>query len=79
VSIKVTFRNVITGAERDVDVEPGQTVKQAAERAGVVAPGNNFSVRDKDGKVVDSEPVVNHEQRVLSIGLPGPVAGGVGD
>ena len=75
--MKVTFRNVLTGAERDVDVDSGQSVKQAAERAGVVAPGNNFSVRDKDGKVVDNEPVADHEERVLTIGLAGPVSGGV--
>jgi hypothetical protein len=74
--MKVTFRNVLTGAEREVDVQPGQTVKQAAEGAGIIAPGNNFSVRDKDGKVVDSELVDNHQQRLLTIGLPGPVQGG---
>jgi|HubBroStandDraft_5_1064220.scaffolds.fasta_scaffold964311_2 hypothetical protein len=74
--MKVTFRNVITGAEREVEVQAGQTVKQAADGAGIIAPGNSYSVRDKDGKVVDNELVDTHQQRLLTIGLAGPVSGG---
>jgi hypothetical protein len=76
--MKVTFRNVITGAERELDVDSGLSVKQAAESAGIIAQGNNFSVRDKDGRVVDAEPIASHEERVLSIGLPGTIQGGSG-
>jgi hypothetical protein len=75
--MKVTFRNVITGAEREVEVQAGQTVKQAADGAGIIAPGNSYSVRDKDGKVVDNEPVDGHQQRLLTVGLAGPVSGGI--
>jgi hypothetical protein len=32
---------------RDVEVGPNQTVRQAAEQAGFISPGNMFTVRDK--------------------------------
>jgi uncharacterized surface anchored protein len=67
----VTFRNAITGDRRDVDVRTGQTVHQAVEDAGIVAPGNAFSVRDKDGELVDNEQATSHEGKVLSVGLAG--------
>ncbi len=72
----VTFRNVITGDRTDIDVRPGQTVRQAVESAGIIAPGNQFSVRDKDGSVVDSDQAAQHEGKVLQIGPPGTVQGG---
>ncbi|HUN30993.1 MAG TPA: hypothetical protein VMU95_03165 [Trebonia sp.] len=72
----VTFRNVITGDRQEVSVQPGQTVRQTVESAGIIAPGNQFSVRDKDGTVVDNDPAVQHEGKVLQIGPPGNVQGG---
>jgi len=72
----VTFRNVITGDRRDIDVHPGQTVRQTVESVGMIAPGNQFSVRDKDGAVVDDDPASRHEGRVLQIGPLGNVQGG---
>jgi len=72
----VTFRNVITGDQRVIDVQPGQTVRQAVESADIIAPSNQFSVRDKDGTVVDSDQATYHEGRVLQIGPLGNVQGG---
>jgi hypothetical protein len=72
----VTFRNVITGDRQDIDVRPGQTVRQAVEAAGIIAPGNQFSVRDKDGTVVDGDPAHQHEGKVLQVGPQGNVQGG---
>jgi hypothetical protein len=72
----VTFRNVITGDRHDVDAQPGQTVRQVVESAGIIAPGNGFSVRDKDGTVVDSDSAQQHDGKVLQIGPPGNVQGG---
>lgn len=72
----VTFRNVITGDRHDIDVQPGQTVRQAVESAGIVAPGNQFSVRDKGGTVVDNDLASQHSGEVLQIGPLGNVQGG---
>jgi len=74
--VLVTFRNVITGDRHDIDVHPGRTVRQTVESAGIIAPGNHFSVRDKDGTVVDNDPATHHEGRVLQIGPLGNVQGG---
>jgi hypothetical protein len=75
----VTFRNIISGDRQEVTVQPGQTVHQAVESAGLIAPGNQFSVRDKDGTIVDNEPVQQHEGKVLQIGPQGNVQGGRGE
>lgn len=79
VSMAVTFRNAITGDRTSVDPQPGKTVKQAVQAAGLVAPGNAFSVRDMSGKVVDDEPVDRYDGEVLSVGLPTDlIVGGTG-
>jgi hypothetical protein len=74
--VPVTFRNVITGDRQDLQVQPGQTVRQAVEAAGIIAPGNQFSVRDKDGAVVDNDQASQHEGKVLNVGLAGTIQGG---
>jgi hypothetical protein len=53
-----------------------QTVRQSVESAGIIAPGNHFTVRDRDGTVVDGDPAVQHEGKVLHIGPPGNIQGG---
>jgi hypothetical protein len=76
-SATVTFRNAITDARQPTEVTPGQTVRQAVESSGFIASGSAFSVRDKDGQVVDDQPASNYEGSVLSVGLPGDrVVGG---
>lgn len=75
-SMPVVFRNVITGDRQEVTVQSGQTVRQAVENTGIIAPGNQFSVRDKDGEVVDGDPATQHEGKVLNVGLPGNIQGG---
>jgi hypothetical protein len=67
----VTFRNAITDARHQVEVSPGQTVRQAVESSGFVAPGSDFSVRDKDGIIVDNQPATQHDGAVLTVGLAG--------
>jgi hypothetical protein len=74
--VLVTFRNVITGDRHDIDVQPGQTVRQAVDSAGIIAPGNQFSVRDKSGTMVDNDPATQHSGEVLQIGPLGNVQGG---
>lgn len=72
----VTFRNVITGGQHDVPVGTGQTIRQAVESAGIIAPGNHFSVRDKNGAEVDYDPAAQHDGEILHIGPPGNIQGG---
>jgi hypothetical protein len=72
----VTFRNAITDARHQVDVSPGQTVRQVVETSGFVASGNDFSVRDKNGIVVDSDQATKHEGTVLTVGLAGDTVRG---
>jgi hypothetical protein len=76
----ITFRNAITDARQEVEVSTGQTVRQAVESSGFIAPGSQFSVRDKNGQVVDTEAAVDHANTVLSVGLAGErvVGGGRG-
>jgi hypothetical protein len=72
----VTFRNAITDQRQEVEVQPGQTVKQAVEASGFIASGNQFSVRDKDGHVVDDKPATDYANTLLSVGLPGDTVRG---
>jgi hypothetical protein len=69
-STSVTIWNVITGERQDVRAKPGQTVKQAVEESGIVAPGN-FSLRDNDGNVVDHEMAESYNGAMLKIGPSG--------
>ncbi|CAL9638330.1 hypothetical protein SUDANB126_06290 [Streptomyces sp. enrichment culture] len=74
---RVTLRNAISSDRQDIDVQPGQTVRQAVDSSGFIASGSNFSVRDKNGQVVDDRPVEEYANTVLSVGLPGDnVVGG---
>ncbi|MFF4021015.1 hypothetical protein [Streptomyces sp. NPDC001843] len=74
----VTLRNAISNARQAIDVQPGQTVRQAVDNSGFIAAGSDFSVRDKNGQVVDDRPVEDYANTVLSVGLPGDnVVGGV--
>jgi hypothetical protein len=76
-STTITFRNAITDQRQEVEVLPGQTVQQAVESSGFIAPGSQFSVRDKNGQVVDNDVAANHANTVLSVGLAGErVVGG---
>ena len=72
----VTFRNVITGDHHNVSVRRGRTVRQSVESAGIIAPGNHFSVRDQDGTIVDGDQAVQYEGKVLHIGPRGNIQGG---
>jgi hypothetical protein len=73
----ITVRNAISNARQEVALRPGQTVRQAVEQSGFIAAGSNFSVRDKSGRVVDTQPAADHANTVLSVGLPGDnVVGG---
>jgi hypothetical protein len=77
-STAVTFRNAITDDRQVVEVEQGQTVRQAVENSGIVAAGSSFSVRDKNGQVVDNQLAADHANTVLSVGLSGDrVVGGI--
>ncbi|MGI5247127.1 hypothetical protein [Dactylosporangium sp. CA-139066] len=67
----VTFRNALTDSTQTIEVQPGQTVHQAVANAGFIATGNDFSVRDKDGVVVDNRPASDFSGMMLSVGLPG--------
>jgi hypothetical protein len=79
VSTSVTFRNAITDDRQVVEVSNSQTVRQAVEASGFVAAGSDFSVRDKNGQVVDGQPAGQHANTVLTVGLPGDaVVGGLG-
>ncbi|MFD5451019.1 hypothetical protein ACWDTR_16910 [Streptomyces sp. NPDC003470] len=76
----VTLRNAISNARQDINIESGQTVRQAVDNSGFIAAGSNFSVRDKNGQVVDDRPVEEYANTVLSVGLPGDgVVGGRGN
>ncbi|MDY7083631.1 MAG: hypothetical protein SYR96_00855 [Actinomycetota bacterium] len=76
----VNFRNALDGHTQPVEVQPGQTVQQAVEASGLIAAGNQFSVRDKDGQVVDNREATDFDGLTLSVGLPGDeVRGGSAD
>jgi len=75
-SVPITFRNVITGDRTEVQVAAGQTVQDAVRSSGFIAPGNNFSVRDRDGNVVDDDQSTEHSDEVLYVGPVGNVQGG---
>lgn len=73
----ITFRNALTDVTQPVQLQAGQSVRQAVESSGLIAAGNNFSVRDKDGQVVDDQPASQFAGQMLSVGLPGDgVVGG---
>jgi hypothetical protein len=71
VSTYITFRNAITDVRHQVEVSPGQTVKQAVLDSGILPSGNEFSVRDKFGHIVDNDTAVERAGELLSVGLAG--------
>lgn len=76
----ITFRNAITDARHPVEISEGQTVREAVIDSGFIAAGNEFSVRDKEGSIVDGDLASEHANEVLSVGLAGDtVSGGGGD
>jgi hypothetical protein len=71
----VTLRNAITNDRHQINPQPGKTVKQAVEESGFVQ--GTFSVRDKNGQIIDNEMIDNFSDAVLNVGLPGEsVVGG---
>lgn len=73
----VTIRNAITNERMEVTAETGKTVKDAVEKSGFVA--GDFSVRDKDGNVIDDRHITDFDGKVVNVGLPGRtvVGGGI--
>jgi len=67
----VHIRNTLTDSRREIEACPGQTVQEAVTASGFIASGHLFSVRDKDGQVVDDRPVTDFAGTTLSVGLPG--------
>ncbi len=71
------FRNALTNDRAEVDVDQGTTVREAAVATGLVAMTDQFSVRDRNGELVDGDEVSRHQTEILSIGIVGDkVAGG---
>ncbi len=71
----VTVRNTLNGERVEIPVVPGRTVRDAVAESGFVA-GDDFSVRDKLGGVVDHEDISGYAGKVVNVGLPGNVEGG---
>lgn len=69
-TVTITPRDAITGERQDVEADPDLTVHQVVERSGFIAPGYNFSVRDRNGQVVDQFPVADFANTLLTAGLP---------
>ena len=69
-----TVRNSVNGQRQDVGIQLGQTVREAVEGSGFVT--GDFSVRDKSGRVIDSDQVSAFEGQVVNVGLRGNVVGG---
>ena len=74
----ITLRNAITGERQDIEADPELTVHQVVERSGFIVPSSDFSVRDKDGQVVDQCPVADFANTLLTVGLPADSARGGG-
>jgi hypothetical protein len=69
------MRNTITNDRLLLEALPGRTVQEAVKESGFVH--GDFSVRDKDGNVVDEEWIDDFEDTILNVGLPGrTVVGG---
>lgn len=67
----VTLRNAISNNRQDVEVQPGQTVREVVDNSGFIAAGSGYSVRDKNGQIVDNHPAEQFAGTVLSVGLAG--------
>lgn len=75
---EVVLRNTITNDRMSLDTSnlAGQSVGDVVSESGFVA--GDFSVRDKQGRVIDDDPIENFEGAVVNVGLPGAsVVGGI--
>jgi len=71
----VTIRNTITNERMEIPAEQGKNVKDAVQNSGFVA--GDFSVRDKQGNVIDDSRISEFDGQVVNVGLPGrTVVGG---
>jgi hypothetical protein len=76
----IILRNAITDDRQQVLVESGTTVRETVESSGFVPPGISYSVRDKNGFVVDNDIAISFAGATLSVGLPGDqIVGGGGE
>ncbi|HUA29375.1 MAG TPA: hypothetical protein VMC03_10870 [Streptosporangiaceae bacterium] len=66
----IIVRNAITDAVATLDIKDGRTVHDLVTNSQFIAPGNPFSVRDKNGVVVDSDLALDHANSILTVGLP---------
>ena len=65
----VTVRNTLNNERHELPTDTNQTVKEAIENSGFVL--GDFSARDKNGNVVDSQPISQFEGQIVNVGLPG--------
>jgi len=63
----ITFRHGITGGSQQVEVVRGETVREAAERSGLIIAGSSFKVCDEGDDIVDESPALKYSNEVLSI------------
>jgi hypothetical protein len=72
----VRVRNTLSNESIDIPIVDGKTVRQVVAESGFVA-GDEFSVRDKRGNIVDDQSVSAFAGQVVNLGLPGrTVVGG---
>ena len=63
----ITFRHGVTDGRKQIELLEGETVKDAAERSGLMIYGSCFEVRDKNGRVVDDDSAIGHAGEVLNL------------
>jgi hypothetical protein len=74
-AMQLTARNTINGERMQIDTDGSKTVAAAVRDSGWVT--GEFSVRDKNGNVIDDRPSSEYQGMVVNVGLPGrTVVGG---
>jgi hypothetical protein len=73
--MQLTARNTINGERMQIDTDASKSIAEAVRDSGWVT--GQFSVRDKNGNVIDDRPASEFEGTVVNVGLPGrTVVGG---
>jgi hypothetical protein len=66
----VIVRNALNNDRIDLPPVAGKSVKQAVRDSGFVID-DQFSVRDKNGHVIDQQLITEFDNLVVTVGMPG--------
>lgn len=65
---RLIIRNAVTNDRYEVDIRPGESIRDAVDRSGSVAANWDYIVRAKNGQIIDDAPASRYAGTVVIVG-----------